>query len=399
MRVLQLSHKPPFPPIDGGSIAINNISYGISNAGVDLKLLSINTPKHFVNTTDLPEEYLKRTNLEMIFVDTNIKITDAFFNLFTKKSYHLTRFFNTDFQDKLIEVLKDNTFDIILFESVFLSDYVDTIRKYSKAKLVIRSHNVEFLIWKRIAEKELNILKKSYLKILAHRLEREELSRIQNYDAMLCVSDKDANYFRNNGFERPCATIPIGIDVMKSLDFNQSEVNFPNLFHLGALDWIPNQEGLFWFLEEVWPLLISKYPQLQFHIAGRRPSKEILEINTPGVKVHGEIDDAAKFIKHNAIMVVPLFSGSGMRVKIIEGMMLGKAIVSTKIGAEGINCRNGHDILIADESQSFYNSLCQLIDDQNYFREITQNAVEFVQNNYSEERLTDLLLKFFKKLL
>jgi len=398
LRILQFCNKPPFPPKDGGAIGMHNVSQAFIDKGFDLTVLSVNSSKHFVDITQLPKKYIQETHFEAIEVDLAIKLFPAFVNLFyTKKSYNISRFYSTKMAGKLIDILKTKDFDIIQIESIFLKDYIPIIRKYSDAKIVLRAPNVEFIIWQRLAELESNFLKKFYLNILAKRLKKEELETFQIVDAIYTVTERDMNIIQSFGFDKPITFVPTGIDITKNLDTSKVKVEYPSIFHLGALDWMPNQEAIKWLLDNVWTQLHKKFPELKFYIAGRRPPKWLLELAVDGVEVVGEVDDAAEFMKSKAIMPVPLFSGSGMRVKIIEAMMLQKAVVSTSIGIEGIIHKNGEDVLIANTAEKFIESISLLVSNSEKYQSICNNAKLNIQNNYSNEVLTEKLAVFLLK--
>ena len=160
MRVLQICHKPPLPSIDGGCIAINNISKGLINQLGSIKILTISTIKHPFNLKYYDKKFIEQSSIESAFVDTKLNIVDAFSNLVTYDSYNISRFFSPDFNALIIKTLKANTFDIILLESLFTTPYIETIRNYSSGKIVLRSHNLEYIIWERLSKESVIQLKK-----------------------------------------------------------------------------------------------------------------------------------------------------------------------------------------------------------------------------------------------
>ena len=400
MKILQICNKPPFPPQDGGAIGMHNVTQGLLDVGHLVKVFSVNTPKHFVDINELPEKYRNQTQIEFGFIDTDIKAFYAFSNLlFTNRSYNISRFEDAKFEQQLKEILSSQTFDIVQIESVFLNKYIDTIRAVSKAKIILRAPNVEYMIWERMAQEEQGFLKKQYLGILAKRLKKEELAAINRFDALYTVTQNDLTIFKSQGCSIPMEFIPTGVDVTKDIGLDKSPLEFPSLFHIGALDWMPNKEGLLWFLENVWVKIIQQYPKLKFYIAGRGDASWFETNKYPNVVLLGEIDDAAQFIKSKAIMIVPLFSGSGMRVKIIEGMTFGKAIVSTSIGIEGIIHQHKHDLLIADAPNDFAEAIMMLINDKSYFESVCQSAQNTVEKHYGNQVLTEKLIKFLVSLI
>jgi len=399
MKILQICNKPPYPPQDGGAIGMNNVTQGLIDAGHQVKVFSVNTPKHFVDIKDLPKDYIDSTQIEFGYIDTDIKALEALSNLaLSKRSYNIVRFEDAKFEEQLIKILKNQEFDIVQIESIFLNYYIDCIRENSKAKIVLRAPNVEFMIWERLAQEEKNSVKKQYLKILAKRIKKEELEAIHNFDALYTVTQNDMDIFKSLGGTIPMEFIPTGVDVSKDLSVDRSEIEFPSLFHIGALDWMPNQEGLIWFLEQVWPKINMHYPEVKFYIAGRGDASWFDASRYINVVLLGEIDDAASFIKSKAIMIVPLFSGSGMRVKIIEGMTLGKAIVSTSIGVEGIIHQHNKDILIADNAKNFVSAIESLLSNRNSFDEICTAAQSTMNKHYGNTVLTEKLIHFLEKI-
>jgi len=399
MKILQLTNKIPYPPKDGGAIATLNISMGLHSLGHEITLLGMNTTKHYTNMDDLPQTLSCIIDIRDVKVDTNISFRAAFKNLFfSHLPYNAERFFNKDFTRALVNLLKEKNFDVVQLEGLYMSWYIDIIRKHSKAIIALRAHNIEHEIWQRAAMQERSFFKKIYFRILARRIKRFKLSILNTYDLLLPITKRDASHYFELGNTRPAFVVPAGYDVAR-LNPESGEVNFPNIFFIGTLDWFPNQEGVVWFLEKVWDKLLIVNPGLEFHVAGRNAPLWLEELlhSKAGVVYHGEIDDAHAFIVKNAIMIAPLFSGSGMRVKIIEGMALGKTIVTTTIGAEGIPVSDGTNIVIEDEPDHFVEKIDLLIKNKELFDDIGHNAVEFVIQNFDNHKISASLADFYKK--
>ncbi len=403
MKILQFCNKSPYPPLEGGPIAMNNLTKSLLNDGNIVKVFAINTNKYFVNINELPNEYISKTNYESVYVDLKINFVKAFVNLFSKKSLNVERFYTTKIQNKLIEILKNNKFDIIHIETIFLAPYLNIIRKYSDAKVVLRAHNIEHLIWFRLAKNEKNILKKYYLKNIAQKLKNFELEAINDFDGIITISKIDKKFLIGRGCKVPIKNIPFGIDT-KFIDTNDklnksNENEKVSLFYIGSMNWLPNIEGLEWFFDNVWEKIIEKNLKIEFNIAGRYINQSFLNKNIPNVNIYGEVEDAHKFISDNTIMVVPLFSGSGIRIKIIEGMLHKKAIVTTSIGAEGINYRDGHDIVIADTIEDFVVAILKLIEDSDYRDIIGNNAYELIKTEHNMNLITPQLIEFYEQII
>ncbi len=401
MRILQLTNKMPYPPKDGGAIATLNISRGLARMGHDITILGMNTSKHYVDLKEIPDDLTKSIKIEAVKVDTNLCFWAALKNLlFSRNPYNAERFFNENFKQRLIELLSQNEFDVIQLEGLYMAYYISTIRKYSKAKIALRAHNIEHEIWERTAQQEKRLPKKLYLRMLARRIKQFKLEVLNTYDLLIPITARDARQFEYFGNNKPCHTVPFGFDAGK-LTPQPEKIKFPSVFFIGTLDWFPNQEGLIWFLDNVWGKILEAFPQLQFQIAGRNAPEWIQKKFTslPNVNYLGEIDDAHAYMNENAVMVVPLFSGSGMRVKIIEGMAMGKTIVTTTIGAEGIDVTHEKDIIIEDDAHKFASHIIALINNPEWFKEIGREAVRFVGENFDNQKISASLADFYKNQL
>lgn len=397
MRILSLTNKMPYPPKDGGTIGIFNILKALHNAGNEVHLLAMNTPKHFINPKDIPNNIIEELHLEIIDINTNLSLFKLFKNfVFSQKPYISERFYSYEYELKLTELLKKYKFDIVQLEGLYLCKYIKTIRKNSDAKISLRSHNIEHEIWQRAAVNSPNIIKRWYMANLSKRIKQQKIKYIDTYDLLVPITNRDAKIYTDCGNSKPMLIFPAIVNLSH---FERCKQNFESisLFHLGALDWIPNIEGLKWFILDCWPKIREIMPGIDFHVAGRNADTEFIKIlNTDGIIYHGEVPDAVDFIDTYSVMIVPLLSGSGMRIKIIEGMSAGKVIITTSIGAEGIPIADYENILLADTAEEFINKIKYLSEDTTKISKIGKNAQEFIKRNYSDKVLAAKLSKFYQ---
>ncbi|MBR4738400.1 MAG: glycosyltransferase [Bacteroidales bacterium] len=396
MKVLQLCNKPPYPPVDGGTLAMDSITQGLLRAGCEMKVLTVETDKHPARLEALPDDYRRATAPEAVYIDLSVRVLPAAFAMLCGESYHVKRYVSRDFARRLTAILKEQQFDIVHVESIFLTPYVPLIRRYSQAKVILRAHNVEHLIWKHVAQSTRSYLKRWYLNHLSLTLRAYELEHLQDYDGIVCITQGDADYFKANGCRRPVTAIPFGITIPENHD-SQDAAEKNSLYHLGAMDWMPNQESIGWLLEHVWPVVHREVPQARLYLAGRKMPARLMQASIDGVTVVGEVPDAAQFIASKQINVVPLLSGSGIRVKIIEAMAAGKAVVTTTVGARGIDYTDGENLLIANTPDEFARQIKRLVDDPDYCRRVGDAAVRLVARQYDVNLLTERLLQFYKE--
>ena len=396
MKVLQLCNKPPFPPVDGGTMAMNSITQGLLRAGCEVRVLTVETDKHPAHVEQLPDDYRRMTRYEAVYIDLTVKAVPAAVAMLCGESYHVKRYINRQFAERLTAILKEEEFDVVHVESIFLTPYVPIIRKYSKAKVILRAHNVEHLIWKRVAQSTRQSLKRWYLNHLSLTLRAYELEHLQDYDGVVCITQGDADYFKQNGCRRPMTVIPFGIEVTETADTPERQEPH-SLYHLGAMDWMPNQESITWLLDDVWPVVHREVPQAHLYLAGRKMPEALMQRQIDGVSIVGEVPDAQQFIADKQINVVPLLSGSGIRVKIIEAMAAGKAVVTTTVGARGIDYTDGENLLIANTPTEFAQQIKRLVDDTGYCRHVGQAAARLVREHYDVARLTERLIQFYNE--
>ena len=398
MKILFLANKVPWPLKDGGAIGTFSIAYGLAKSGCSVDMLAINTPKHHINTTDIPENIRKTMSIETVSIDTNISASKLLRNLIlSKKPYIAERFNHQIFENALIDKLKSNTYDIVILEMLYLSVYIQTIREFSNAHITMRAPNIEHEIWMQIAKNTKNPIKSIYLTNMAKRIKRMEKQVMNQYDSLIPVSQVNADTYQKMGVNVPIFRTTTGVFIDQIPKHPKIEEENA-LAHIGALDWIPNFEGLSWFVNEVWPLILKQIPDINFYIAGRNATEHTADyFNKKQIHYLGEVPDAYKFLQSKSILIVPLLSGSGMRVKIIEGLALGKSIVSTEIGAEGIALENNVHLKIANEPKAFAEACIQLCRDKEQRKILSQNGKQFVHENYDNLKIAKNLREFYKK--
>lgn len=397
MRILQVTNKVPYPVKDGGAIACMNLARGFSLLGHKVTILAMNTVKHHITLTEIPESVKELAKFKLVNVPARISPVSALLNLiFSNKPYNATRFISNSFATELQKVLLENDFDIIQLEGLYVCPYIPLIRKHSKAKIIYRAHNIEHEIWSRTAIMA-HGFEKWYLNNLSKRIKSFEIKIMNKYDLLVPITGRDGNILNKLGNTKPLHVSQTGIDSSVLIP-NSKNLKHPTLFHIGSLEWSPNQEGLIWFFDNCWDLIREKYPDLQFFIAGRNAPPWFQKMmNLPNVVFKGEVADAYEFINSKSIMVVPLFSGSGMRIKIIEGMALGKPIVTTQVGTEGISTTSGVNIVVTDGVDGFVQSISDLIEDREYFDAISKNAIEYIHENFDNLSSAGSLIDFYKK--
>ncbi|HEX8505421.1 MAG TPA: glycosyltransferase family 4 protein [Hymenobacter sp.] len=362
MHILQLCPRVPFPLTTGGAIAMHDVAAGLVRAGHRVTMLAINTPKHH-QPADALAHLGANFRLVPVDVDTDISAPRALKNLlFSRQPYIAERFVSPAVGEKLLDILRTEQVDVVQMEGTFVAWYAELLGRQHGAgfrvpPLVLRAHNLEHTIWQMLAQREANPLKRFFLQTMAARLDTFERRYLRQFDAVAAITEDDAQRLRALHCPEPVMFIPAGVELSRFQPDPAIEARPRTLFMIGSLNWLPNLEGLEWLLREIWPTVHAEMPDVELHIAGTGTPGALLAPRTDNVFVHGFVESAPAFMQQYDLMLVPLLSGGGMRIKIIEGMALGKAILSTPLGAEGIAVRHGHDILLGDTPAAWLSAL------------------------------------------
>jgi polysaccharide biosynthesis protein PslH len=375
-----------------------NLFCGLTDNGHKVDVLAMNTYKQHCEIKKVPNWFIEKSNYTLVDVDIKVKALSAFFNLFTNKSYNIIRFDSKFFRNTLDQHLEKNDYDLIILESLYATPYIDLLKHRTNALIVLRSHNVEHKIWENLRDNENKTLKKWYLNLLAYRLKKYEHKMLGKVDLIASISKDDITVFNKVVYSARAVYLPFGIN------FNDEEFKHYSapeqdqlvLFHIGSMDWIPHQEAFKWFFEKVWITINNKYPNIKLYLAGSKMPDWITKMNAQNVIVTDGYIEGKVFMKNKAIMVVPSFSGSGIRIKIAEGMAKGKIILTTENGAMGISCTHNKNIFISDSSKEWVTIIGNLINDVELAKRVSNEAREFARKEFDHIVAAKILIEAVK---
>jgi len=393
MKFLQICQKPPLPLTDGGCIAFHALTTGLMHAGHGVKVFTLFTDKHDFLPENMPEEYVQKTDIEGVYVDTNMNFVDVYCNFMTRDPYNLSRFFSVDVDIRLTRLLQKEKYDCIILESIFTTPYLPTIRRNVNTKVILRSHNIEHQIWNKLAFGEKNFFKRIYLSYLSKKLYKAEIESWRSVDGIACISYDDLQFTRALS-QKPSYLLPVAMSVHEPVEMIGNELK---VYHIGSMDWLPNLEAINSFIENTLPTVLNEFPNFEFHIAGRRMPPSLHDKKIPGVVSWGEVDSAEAFARKFQIMIVPLQSGSGIRIKILEAFAMGMAVISTEQGIRGIDVDDRKEFYLAETSEEWVAAI-QALQDPNERKRIGNNAQQFMQESYSNSKIIQPLVQFIKSL-
>lgn len=396
MKILQIFPRFPWPIKDGGALAFYSHLKGLNDNKHQVIAAVLNTSKHRVNYTAIPDEVKSLAQFHLFEIENHITAIGALKNLFQKESYILSRFYVPAFESLLGALIQEHGPDLILFESLQTAAYLKFVRTQTKAVCLLRSHNIESHIWEEQAKTEKNQFKKAYVQLQAKRLKKEEIDLSSKFDGILAITQADAKNYVQLGCKVPTLYYPVGFYLREAA--NLPIAHQAKVFHLGSMDWMPNQTAIDYFLEKIWPLVQTENKNLCFEIAGRNMPERFTNLNIEGVKVIGEVENADAYMQQNGLLVIPLLSGSGMRVKVMEGMALGKCIISTSKGMEGIEAIPNKHYILANSPEAFKQAIIYYTSNLEEADKIGQEARKFAREAFQNQKIVSQLTGFVEGL-
>jgi sugar transferase (PEP-CTERM/EpsH1 system associated) len=307
---------------------------------------------------------------------------DLLANVFSSQPYAVKKYESA----ALRKVILKNDVDLIVCD--FLAPAAN-VPANVHCPVVLFQHNVEAMIWKRHFEVQTNLLKKAYLNLQWRKMRSFEKRMCRQFDAVVAVSREDceqmqADYGAANVFE-----VPTGVDTEFFKPSGKQAQQPHNLVFTGSMDWLPNEDAIRYFTEEILPLVKQQIPDVTLTVVGRNPYSSLLELakRNPSIEVTGRVDDVRPYMERAAAYVVPLRIGGGTRLKIYEAMAMEKALISTTIGAEGLPLKDGIELLLADSAESFAKAVVSVLQNSEFARMLGTNAAKTVRADFGWERV------------
>lgn len=394
MKILIILNRIPWPTYDGGSLANYNLIKGLFDSQVSLKILALNPISDKVDVNTLPEIFHK-AELEYISLITEIKPLKAFKNLFGNKAYNLERFKNKSFEQLILRTLRNHSFDLIHLEGIIAATYLPLIKQNSLLPCFFRQHNVEYQIWQNLASNAKSPLLKWYYAILAKRVQKTEFELLQLADKVLAISETDAVVFKQWLKSEKVFMAGQGFELAGYDHPPKAEIPF-SFFHLGNMSWLPNVEAVQEILTVIWPKIHQVYPKSKLFLAGKNMPETFLKHNSESINCSGEVENAADFMADKQILLVPLKSGSGIRIKILEAMALGKIVITSSAGAAGLPVTHRQELCIANDTNQYLAAIESIYNNPEFAATIQNKARVFVSNHFDNKQVAQKLIQFYQ---
>jgi len=298
---------------------------------------------------------------------------DYLYRLPRPAPYAVSKFTDSRVRATVSQWLAEQRFDVAVCDFLSASDnFPDTMA----TPCVLFQHNVESSLWHRMASTEAHPIKKLSFNIEYGKMARYERAALKKFQHVIAVSDHDKQQMLEMDPTSKITVVPTGVDTQKFKVAPPSSVNPPRIVFTGSMDWEPNVDAVDYFCAQIWPRIRREYPDAVFQIVGRNPFPKVQKLASDSVHVTGTVPSVSAYLEKASVVIVPLRIGGGTRLKIFEAMAMGKAMVSTSIGAEGLDVHSGRDLLLADDATAFADSILLLLRDANVRRSLEQAAVQ-----------------------
>lgn len=307
-----------------------------------------------------------------------------FLSIFSSQPYIVTSHYAMGYQARFDELIRTGGYDCVLCE---WTPYAMYIRGTVGPRKIISAHNIESSIWRGYKINERNPFKRLYIANQAAKVERFERRCFKWADGATAVSESDARRLRALGLDYQVEVVENGVD----LDYfhpQPAKVDENMLVFTGSMDWRPNQDAARYFVKDVLPMIKKHRKGIEVVFVGRNPSRRTSALGRlEGVTITGTVDDVRPFIARAAAYVVPLRIGGGSRLKILEAMAMGKPVISTPIGAEGLRVKDRENIVISEDPRDFAEQVLRVLDDRSFRDRLAENGRRTVEKYYRWEEL------------
>jgi glycosyltransferase involved in cell wall biosynthesis len=312
---------------------------------------------------------------------------DLTFSLASPLPYAIRKYGSGAMRSAIEVEMRERDYDVVVCD--FLVSSINLPSDLGCATVLFQ-HNVESMIWRRHFETQKHGFKRAFLKAQWRKMVPYERETCRGFDAVIAVSEADRDRMREEFGLQSVYDVPTGVDTSyfspAGLGCDPLELVFT-----GSMDWIPNQDAMLYFADKIFPIISQAVPGCKLTVVGRNPGPALLRLeqSNPRIKVTGRVDDIRTYIARAAAYIVPIRIGGGTRIKIYEAMAMGKPVISTGVGAEGLPVRDKEDLLIADEPEEFAEAVIRVLGDARLANRLGERARAVVCEKFGWERAAD----------
>lgn len=409
MKILWLSHLIPYPPKGGVLQRAYHLLNEVSKYN-DVDLLAFHQPNLMRPLFDSLEDGVAESksalssfcnSVEFIQIDSERQQFGqhrlAFKSLVTSDPYTINWLKSSAFTSALKKLLQVNDYDLVHLDTISFQPYFKYVKHLAT---VLDHHNIESHMLLRRAEKESNTFKKWYFRQEGKRLEKFEKQLCSQVSLNVTCSEMDRQRLLEVVPGCHAEEVPNGVDIEYFKPDNTVEQT-KSLIFIGTLDWYPNIEAVRFIAYEIWPLLKKAIPDISLDIIGAGPPADIVELSQKdeSFRVHGFVDDILPYLDRASVYVCPIMDGGGTKLKILDALAMGKAIVAHEIACEGINVVDGKNVVFAQTAEAYVVAILSLIKNKNLRLAMGKVARSLIEDEYAYEKVGKKLSDLYQQCL
>lgn len=394
MKVLWISPKLPYPPESGDKLRQFNLIRELS-PNIEISLIAFTLTKQEENQAGHMNRFCSR--VKTFFFDELSQLQRIRAIITSPNPYYVSRYQRADVNDYILSELESFRPDLIQIEHTYLAEYLRRIPSHLKRPSILTKHNIDADLALQSYKFADSLIKRIFWWLEWKKMAHYEPRADNLFSSLVVMSNTDKAAIDSRK-KRPAAThvVENGVDTLKLQPFRPSSE--PVLLFLGALDYLPNQDAAIYICKEILPLLKNSVPNARVLIVGRKPSAAVLGLESESVEVHGDVPEVEPFYEMASIAIVPLRAGSGSRLKILEAMALGRPVISTSKGAEGLEIEPGQDYLLADSANTFVECIEKLLVNRALYEKIAKKARITVENKYDWSQAAKKMMRIYNSL-
>ncbi len=359
-----------------------NITKYLALRGHEITLVS------FAKPGDAASDELKRyCSVHLVHESTSHSFAKILHSYVSGTPYVIEKYQTAGMWAAVESLVKAGQFDCVHADYLMMAPYAIRVHEHYGIPIMLRQHDFETTMLERFAQSEKNKILRIFIRTEYMRMKRYEPVICSRFDLCTMITRKDEERLHALGGTVRSVTIPAGVEIPALAP--EAAPDSMTIFFLSSLSWKPNIDGFMWFYTHVLPIVVRQMPDVRVLVAGKGKAPELDALHDPRVEIAGYVDDVAPCYAKTAVCIVPLFTGSGMRIKILEMMAYGKPVVATSIGAEGIHVADGENIFIADDPAVFAEKVVALLKSAGLRRTIGAAARKTVQSEYSWESVAE----------
>ena len=390
LRILIVCPEPPAPPTWGFALRVYHLGRELSRHH-DVTLLTY-------DTQDSTRDWYALASLFRVHRVKGRRGSRRAMqvrSLVSRRSFHLSRFQTAEMQRAILDLRARGAFDIIQVESsqMFGFDFPDP------AAVVIDEHNIEHDLVRRVAQLERSKLRRAYLQLECRKVHREEVAAWRRADGIVLTSSNDEQKLRDEVPSARTRVVPNAVD-LEYFSPAAATVDTDSIVFVGAINYRPNSDAVVYLAERILPLVRRARPRATLTVVGPGAPAEVRRLAGDGaVRIVGGVPDVRPYVAAASVLTAPLRMGGGTRLKVLEGLAMAKAVVSTSVGCEGLDVRPGVDLLVADDEESFAECVVRVMDDPNLRQRLGSDGRRRVEGLYSWAAVTAELEDFYRHLV